>query len=134
MARKHLLSDLAVPKAQSTGEGEATGQDLLAPQYAPRGAIGAVSRSIELLKSQSLTDLDPDLIDAPSVIDRLDEDGEQFEEFARNIRENGQQVPIRPPSPDQRRTLSNRLRTSATSCGQGCRAQSESGRQDDDGR
>jgi ParB family chromosome partitioning protein len=64
------------------------------PQYAPRGAIGAVSRSIELLKSQSLADLDPDLIDAPAVTDRLDEDGEQFEEFARNIRENGQQVPI----------------------------------------
>ena len=94
MARKHLLSDLAGPKAQSAGEGEATVQDPVTPQYAPRGAIGAVSRSIELLKSQSLTDLDPDLIDAPSVIDRLDEDGEQFEEFARNIRENGQQVPI----------------------------------------
>jgi len=79
MARKHLLSDLAGPKAQSAGEGEATVQDPVTPQYAPRGAIGAVSRSIELLKSQSLTDLDPDLIDSPSVIDRLDEDGEQFE-------------------------------------------------------
>ena len=105
MARKHLLSDLAGPKAQSAGDGEATVQDPVTPQYAPRGAIGAVSRSIELLKSQSLTDLDPDLIDGPSVIDRLDEDGEQFEEFARNIRENGQQVPIlvRPhPSTDGR--------------------------------
>jgi ParB family chromosome partitioning protein len=94
MARKHLLSDLAGPKTQASGDSDGTAQGNITPQYAPRGAIGAVSRSIELLKSQSLIELDPDLIDAPSVIDRLDEDGEQFQEFARNIRENGQQVPI----------------------------------------
>lgn len=94
MARKHLLSDLAGPKSNSTAVDSVSPVEAITPQYAPRGAIGAVSRSIELLKSQSLTDLDPDLIDAPAVIDRLDEDGEQFEEFARNIRENGQQVPI----------------------------------------
>ncbi|MBD9524680.1 plasmid partitioning protein RepB [Ensifer sp. ENS02] len=94
MARKHLLSDLAGPKSNEQGQSDPFSRDSAAPQYAPRGAIGAVSRSIELLKSQSLTELDPDLIDAPAVIDRLDEDGEQFEEFARNIRENGQQVPI----------------------------------------
>lgn len=94
MARKHLLSDLA-PQKLSAGNSESSeGLDSPTPQYAPRGAIGAVSRSIELLKSQSLAELDPNLIDAPSVTDRLDEDGEQFEEFARNIRENGQQVPI----------------------------------------
>ncbi len=93
MARKHLLSDLAGPKSHG-GDADASTPDNITPQYAPRGAIGAVSRSIELLKSQSLTDLDPDLIDAPAVTDRLDEDGEQFEEFARNILENGQQVPI----------------------------------------
>ena len=94
MARKHLLSDLAPQKLPAGNSENAEGFDSPTPQYAPRGAIGAVSRSIELLRSQSLTELDPDLIDAPSVTDRLDEDGEQFEEFARNIRENGQQVPI----------------------------------------
>ncbi len=93
MARKHLLSDLAGPKSHG-GDADPSAPENITPQYSPRGAIGAVSRSIELLKSQSLTDLDPDLIDAPAVTDRLDEDGEQFEEFARNIRENGQQVPI----------------------------------------
>lgn len=93
MARKHLLSDLAGSKTHSSGD-DASTSDAFTPNFAPRGAIGAVSRSIELLKSQSLVDLDPDLIDAPTVTDRLDEDGEQFEEFARNIRENGQQVPI----------------------------------------
>ncbi|MGV1908342.1 plasmid partitioning protein RepB [Agrobacterium cavarae] len=91
MARKHLLSDLAGPKSSAAG---LSPDENITPQYSPRGAIGAVSRSIELLKSQSLVDLDPELIDAPAVTDRLDEDGEQFEEFARNIRENGQQVPI----------------------------------------
>lgn len=94
MARKHLLSDLAAPKSRVEGNDDVSVHESATPQYAPRGAIGAVSRSIELLKSHSLTDLDPDLIDAPAVTDRLDEDGEQFEEFARNIRENGQQVPI----------------------------------------
>ena len=93
MARKHLLSDLAGPKSHG-GDADASAPEKVTPQYSPRGAIGAVSRSIELLISQSLTDLDPDLIDAPTVTDRLDEDGDQFEEFARNIRENGQQVPI----------------------------------------
>lgn len=93
MARKHLLSDLKIPSL-SVATGDEGASAVPSPQYAPRGAIGAVSRSIEALKSQSLTELDPDLIDAPTVTDRLDEDGAQFEEFARNIRENGQQVPI----------------------------------------
>jgi len=94
MARKNLLSDLSGPKSYLGSTDGSSPQEHVASQYAPRGAIGAVSRSIELLKSQSLVDLDPDLIDAPAVTDRLDEDGVQFEEFARNIRENGQQVPI----------------------------------------
>ncbi len=94
MARKHLLSDLKVPTSSVGADGEVTGNEVPPPQYAPRGAIGAVSRSIEALKSQSLTELDPDLVDAPAVTDRLEEDDIQFEEFARNIRENGQQVPI----------------------------------------
>jgi len=94
MARKHLLSELKVPTSSLESSGEATTYDPPPPQYSPRGAIGAVSRSIEALKSQSLTELDPDLIDAPAVTDRLEEDDSQFEEFARNIRENGQQVPI----------------------------------------
>jgi ParB family chromosome partitioning protein len=94
MARKHLLSDLKIPSQTAAEVAETPDQGSAPPQYAPRGAIGAVSRSIELLKSQSLSELDPDLIDAPPVRDRLPEDETEFEEFARNIRENGQQVPI----------------------------------------
>ena len=94
MARKHLLSDLVGPKL-SAGNSEGTADpDSVAPQYSPRGAIGAVSRSIELLKSQAFSELDPDLIDASLVTDRLEESPEQFEDFARQIKENGQQVPI----------------------------------------
>lgn len=93
MARKHLLSDLKASLPLSdTGDAHLT--DAAPLHYAPRGAIGAVSRSIEALKSQGLTEIDPDLIDAPAVTDRLDEDDVQFEEFARNIRDNGQQVPV----------------------------------------
>jgi len=94
MARKHLLSELVGQKLPADNNEENIEQDILVPQYSPRGAIGAVSRSIELLKSQSLTELDPELIDAPLVADRLEEAPEQFDDFARNIRENGQQVPI----------------------------------------
>jgi len=94
MARKHLLSDLKIPSQTAAEVAGALDQESAPPQYAPRGAIGAVSRSIEQLKSQSLSELDPDLIDAPPVRDRLPEDEAEFEEFARNIRENGQQVPI----------------------------------------
>ena len=93
MARKHLLSDLVGQKLPAGGSDERS-PDAAVSQYSPRGAIGAVSRSIELLKSQSLVDLDPDLIDAPRVTDRLEESAEQFEDFAKQIREHGQQVPI----------------------------------------
>jgi ParB family chromosome partitioning protein len=93
MARKHLLSDLIGQKLPA-GNSEQISPEVAAPQYSPRGAIGAVSRSIELLKSQSLMDLDPDLIDAPLVTDRLEESIEQFEAFAQQIKEHGQQVPI----------------------------------------
>lgn len=88
MTRKHLLSDLVGAKTASQSG------DTAAPQFSARGAVGAVSRSIEMLRSQALIDLDPDLIDAPKVVDRLEEDPDHFEAFARQIRENGQQVPI----------------------------------------
>lgn len=94
MARKHLLSDLVGQKLSAGNSEGNVDPDVVAPQYSPRGAIGAVSRSIELLKSQSLTELDPELIDASLVADRLDESPGEFEEFARQIKENGQQVPI----------------------------------------
>ncbi|KWV42294.1 plasmid partitioning protein RepB [Rhizobium altiplani] len=96
MARKHLLADL-IPAKLSADNSSAQTQDLPEPAasaFVSRGAIGAVSRSIEMLKSQSITELDPDVIDAPDVTDRLEESDEHFQEFAAQIKEHGQQVPI----------------------------------------
>lgn len=96
MARKHLLSDLIPAKlsADNSHEGETPAPETGSAALLGRGAIGAVSRSIEMLKSQSISEIDPDLIDAPDVTDRLEESEEQFQEFADQIREHGQQVPI----------------------------------------
>lgn len=95
MARKHHLSDLLGTKLpDGNSSPSATAPEHPLPAFSPRGAIGAVSRSISALKSQALVDLDPDLIDEPKIVDRLEEDAAQFEEFARQIREHGQQVPI----------------------------------------
>lgn len=96
MARKHLLSDL-VPSKLSADNSQSESSPMpeqSATSVVARGAIGAVSRSIEMLKSQSITEIDPDLIDAPDVVDRLDESEEHFSEFAALIKEYGQQVPI----------------------------------------
>lgn len=96
MARKHLLSDLVPPKL-SADNSSAEAHILPEPAmtaFVSRGAIGAVSRSIEMLKSQSITEIDPDVIDAPDVTDRLEESDEHFQEFAAQIKEHGQQVPI----------------------------------------
>jgi len=96
MARKHLLSDLIPPKlsADNSAPGSSSSLDQPPSVFTSRGAIGAVSRSIEMLKSQSITEIDPDLIDAPEVTDRLEESEEHFQEFAAQIKEHGQQVPI----------------------------------------
>lgn len=96
MARKHLLSDLVPAKlsGDNSREESTPAPDQSAGTFLARGAIGAVSRSIEMLKSQSISELDPDVIDAPAVTDRLDESEDHFREFAEQIREHGQQVPI----------------------------------------
>ncbi|PDT80847.1 plasmid partitioning protein RepB [Sinorhizobium sp. BJ1] len=96
MARKHLLSDLVPPKlsADNSSVEVQTSPEPAAAAFVSRGAIGAVSRSIELLKSQSITEIDPDVIDAPDVTDRLEESDEHFQDFAAQIKEHGQQVPI----------------------------------------
>nr|WP_261454161.1 plasmid partitioning protein RepB [Agrobacterium fabrum]UVZ00061.1 plasmid partitioning protein RepB [Agrobacterium fabrum] len=94
MARKHLLSDLVPTKLSADNSPSETPPLPEQSTFGARGAIGAVSRSIEMLKSQSISEIDPDLIDAPDITDRLDESEEHFEEFAAQIKEHGQQVPI----------------------------------------
>lgn len=59
-----------------------------------KGAIGAVSRSIADLKARSVLEIDPHLIDAGGLKDRLEHDPVADAELARSIGEYGQQVPV----------------------------------------
>ena len=110
MARKNLLSGLAGPElpagnsageiAPSPGAGAA-----MAPHFGimgARGAIGAVTRSIEQLKAQSVVDLDPGVVDESFISDRLNGSDGDIAELTRSIEEHGQQVPILVrPHPDR---------------------------------
>lgn len=104
MARKNLLEGL-LPKKLS--DDNSVPEEVQIPEHASsafshKGAIGAVSRSIQQLRSSSVSEIDPDLIDEPFVSDRLEESEESFAEFAAQIRDHGQQVPILVrPNPDK---------------------------------
>lgn len=96
MARKNLLEGLL---PQKLSDDNSTPEEVGIPEHAStvfshKGAIGAVSRSIQQLKSSSVTEIEPDLIDEPFISDRLEESKESFSEFAAQIKEYGQQVPI----------------------------------------
>lgn len=96
MARKNLLEGLGskeLPAGNSNGEDTATPLSQPASR-GPRGAIGAISRTIESLVSQAESDLDPALIDPPPFQDRLEESAAAFADFLEGIRDAGQQVPI----------------------------------------
>ncbi len=87
MARKNLLRGLmdAAPTVAPA--------DPPLPRY-ERGAIGAVSKSIDDLKRRSIIDVPPDMIDNAGLRDRLDEDAEGLAALADSMREYGQQVPV----------------------------------------
>jgi ParB family chromosome partitioning protein len=102
MARKNLLAGLTgvqLPSGNSPG-GSASEPQNLKPLGSPfsvpgsRGAIGAVSRSFEQLKAQSVVEIAPDLIDASPIADRLKGSEDSHYELVALIREHGQQVPI----------------------------------------
>ncbi|MFK7753384.1 MAG: plasmid partitioning protein RepB [Sedimentitalea sp.] len=84
MARKNLLKD--VMDDDTPAAAPAT------PRYA-KGAIGAVSKSIEDLKRRAVIDVEPNMIDAAGIKDRLDEDTE-LAALAHSIDTYGQQVPV----------------------------------------
>lgn len=88
MARKNLLQGLM---SQAPAEPEDTANAL--PRY-ERGAIGAVSKSIDDLKRRAIIDVLPDMIDNAGLKDRLDEDPEGLAVLTELIREYGQQVPV----------------------------------------
>ena len=85
MARKNVLKGLL--DAQP-------GADHPTPPRPARGAIGAVSRSIAELKARSVVEIDPDLIDAGGLQDRLETDDALEAQLRASIAEYGQQVPV----------------------------------------
>lgn len=97
MARKNLLEGLM----------NEAGKDAAPPAKTPekrpyKGAIGAVSQSIEALKARSLIDLDPHLIEAGGLQDRLEDIDADDAALRASLREYGQQVPIMVrPHPDK---------------------------------
>ncbi len=100
MARKDLLKGLmgdAAPNPDAPQTPPAPPSEHTVDPARPRmtkGAIGAVSRSIADLKSRSVIEVDPFLIDSGGVQDRLESDSAEDAELARSIAEYGQQVPV----------------------------------------
>ncbi|MFZ0099318.1 MAG: plasmid partitioning protein RepB [Gemmobacter sp.] len=86
MARKNLLEGLMNPPEVATTETER-------PRYA-RGAIGAISRSVADLQARALIEIDPELIDAGGLQDRLESDDAEDAALRQSIAEYGQQVPV----------------------------------------
>lgn len=93
MGRKNLLDSLIHPPAEAPAPPAAAPAAEPAPRYA-RGAIGAVGRSIADLKARALIEIDPFLIDAGGMQDRLEADNAEDAALAHSLREYGQQVPV----------------------------------------
>jgi ParB family chromosome partitioning protein len=97
MARKNLLANLTGPELPAGNSSDSSPQSLaetLAHFSAGRGAIGAVTRSIEQIKSHAIIDLAPAMIDGSFIEDRLEISPEEQATLTASIREHGQQVPI----------------------------------------
>ncbi|MBX9909333.1 MAG: plasmid partitioning protein RepB [Beijerinckiaceae bacterium] len=111
MARKNLLASASGQKLTAVNsDPEVTQQQRTPPAFAARGALGAVTRSIDELAARAdaardiearltagatVVDLDPALIDSSFVADRLARyDDEEFNSFVEAIRARGQDSPI----------------------------------------
>lgn len=100
MGRKNLFGAFsgdeltAVNSPDRAGEATTPGQTPLTTAIGSRGAIGAVSRSIEQMRSNAIAELAPELIEASAISDRLEGTPEEHRALVASIREHGQQVPI----------------------------------------
>lgn len=89
MARKNLLKGLMDKSQTSTTEPVAAP----APRY-KKGAIGAVSKQIEELKSRAVVEIDPFRIKASGLRDRIEHDEAAHKALMGSLRDYGQQVPV----------------------------------------
>mgnify|MGYP003778697223 CR=1 FL=1 len=121
MARKDLLKGLMEQAVKPLEESERDNSAAVKPpapsgRYS-KGAIGAVSQSIAELKSRSVSDIDPFLIDAGGFQDRLEHDEVEHKALMASISEYGQQVPVlvrpHPETPDRYQIVYGRRRVLA---------------------
>ncbi|EJC84113.1 plasmid partitioning protein RepB [Rhizobium leguminosarum bv. trifolii WSM2297] len=92
MARKNLLEGLTDMPDENAG----------APNYPMRGAGRSLVRSLDelakqaekFLEGEAVVDLDPDVIEASFVKDRLTQDDDEFRALVEAIRARGQDTPI----------------------------------------
>jgi ParB family transcriptional regulator, chromosome partitioning protein len=94
VARKNLLKDLLAEPAPAATKPEAEPPALPGRPRAGGGAIGAVSRGIADLKARAVLELDPHLVDAGGLTDRLEHDKADHARLMASIRDYGQQVPV----------------------------------------
>lgn len=110
MGRKNLLKDLMEAPAPEPDQDRAEPGDGPSAERGPaqarraeagpprpryvKGAIGAVGQTIAELKSRALAELDPGLIDAGGLADRLEHDAAEHAALMSSIRDYGQQVPV----------------------------------------
>lgn len=119
MARKNLLIDLieSTPSDQRTPQSSQGGMQERVPTLGSRGAVGAMSRSLEqltaereaakaiseqLANGESVLEIETDLVEDTLVPDRMQGADPNFEIFKESIRSNGQLVPaLLRPHPSQ---------------------------------
>ncbi|ONG47515.1 plasmid partitioning protein RepB [Pseudoroseomonas deserti] len=109
MARKNLLAGLTEPKLTAVNSEEARPARAMAMPFAGRGAVGAVTRSIEdlaakasaarelearLTSGQVIVALDPAVIDASFMADRMAQDDGEYLALRDSIAQSGQDSPI----------------------------------------
>ena len=96
MARKNPFANLMEPGGSANSPSPAP------VEYKPRGASKSLMNSLtelaatadRLTAGEAIVELDPDLVDASFVKDRVDEDPEAYAQLRDAIRENGQNSPI----------------------------------------
>lgn len=96
MARKNLLGGLMGAGPTPPDGPPPTADVPLEPSRPrfPRGAIGAISRSVADLQARALIEIDPNLIDAGGAQDRIETDPAEDAQLRASIAEYGQQVPV----------------------------------------
>jgi ParB family chromosome partitioning protein len=91
MARKDVMKGLMGDTVASPNPPSRV--DAAKPRYT-KGAIGAVSRSIDDLKRRAVIEIDPKMIDGAGLKDRLDVDDPDLSVLIASIKTYGQQVPV----------------------------------------